>query len=138
MKKLHQQPIDEQEELEEEDEEELMDEHGMGVDADNLHMTSNGYLSDEDALNLDDNKIKNQLQQQNSGKKRHLTTQESISDSEFFSQRFDGPGLKNLSKQESIIQEEDESGYSLPETKAPLSRVPSMREVNNVVFLYNN
>lgn len=90
-----------------------------------------GYQSDEDIL--DDNKFKNQmtLSKQNS-KKRHLTAQESISDTEFFSQRFDGPGLKNLNKQESIIEEED-IGYpvvDVPKTIAP--RVPTTREVCDI------
>lgn len=65
------------------------------------------YQSDEDAAALDDNKLEDDITINKPGKKRHLTTQESISDTEFFSQRFDGPGLKSLSKQESIIEEED-------------------------------
>lgn len=79
----------------------LMDKHD-----EELEMGS-GYHSDEDAI-LDDNKMTNQIIS-NKGKgamKRHLTTQESISDTEFF-QRYDGPGLKNLSKQDNIIEEEE-------------------------------
>lgn len=61
-------------------------------------------------------------------KKRHLIPQESISDTDFFS-RFDGPGLKNLNKQESIIEEE-ETSYGTIETKPTLSRTSTTREVS--------
>lgn len=61
-------------------------------------------------------------------KKRHLIPQESISDTDFFS-RFDGPGLKNLNKQESIIEEE-EATYGTIETKPTLSRTSTTREVS--------
>lgn len=88
------------------------------------------YHSDEDAAALDDNKLENDVTLNKQGKKRHLTTQESISDTEFFSQRFDGPGLKNLSKQESIIEEE-EMTYPVAEPKTIPMRAPttSTREV---------
>lgn len=84
----------------------------------------NGYHSDDEIALLDDNKLHQGDTQQN--KKRHLQTQESISDTEFFSQRFDGPGLKNLSKQENIIEEEEPS-FTATEVK-PV-RVATTREV---------
>lgn len=82
------------------------------------------YHSDEDAAALDDNKLENDITLNKQGKKRHLTTQESISDTEFFSQRFDGPGLKNLSKQEEIIEEE-EITYPVSEPKTIPMRAPT-------------
>lgn len=85
------------------------------------------YHSDED-VSLDDNKIKNQMALSKQGKKRHLTPQESISDTEFFSQRFDGPGLKNLSKQDNIIEEEEPT-YPIVEPKIIPPRIPTTREV---------
>lgn len=120
------QKYDGEEEEELGEEEELYDDEGMATENDDLH---NGYQSDEEVLRMDDEKNK-LLQQQNSGKKRHLAPQETISDADFYMQRFDAPGIKNLSKQDSVIQEEDEPSYGLvPEMKLPLSRVPSIREV---------
>lgn len=91
------------------------------------------YQSDEDAAALNDNKLANDMISNKLGKKRHLTTQESISDTEFFSQRFDGPGLKSLSKQESIIEEE-EIAYPMIEPKTIPMRAPAGREVINSRF----
>lgn len=120
--------------LDEYEENDMLDDSMIGNKHDEDLEGMGGYQSDEDIL--DDNKFKNQmtLSKQNS-KKRHLTTQESISDTEFFSQRFDGPGLKNLNKQESIIEEED-IGYPIvdvPKTIAP--RVPTTREVCDIHLL---
>lgn len=91
------------------------------------------YHSDEDAVALDDNKLENDMTLNKQGKKRHLTTQESISDTEFFSQRFDGPGLKNLSKQESIIEEE-EIAYPViePKTILPMRAPPTTTTTREV------
>lgn len=98
-----------------------------------LDEMAGGYHSDEDST-LDDNKLKNQISMNKQNKKRHLTTQESISDSEFFSQRFDGPGLKNLNKQESIIEEEETTTYPVAEEtsypKSVLSRVQTSSGVS--------
>lgn len=98
---------------------------------DELEEITGGYPSDED-VELDDNKLKNQmaLSKQNS-KKRHLTPQESISDTEFFSQRFDGPGLKSLTNNQESIIEEEETGYIVPEPAKiiPIPRIPTTREV---------
>lgn len=97
------------------------------------------YQSDEDAAALDDdNKLENDITINNQGKKRHLTTQESISDTEFFSQRFDGPGLKSLSKQESIIEEE-EIAYPVAEPKTIPMRAPTAaaREVSTYPSIVN-
>lgn len=98
---------------------------------DELEEITGGYPSDED-VELDDNKSKNQmaLSKQNS-KKRHLQTQESISDTEFFSQRFDGPGLKSLTNNQESIIEEEETGYIVPEPAKiiPIPRIPTTREV---------
>lgn len=71
-------------------------------------------------------------------KKRHLLPQESISDNDFFLQHFDGPGLKGLNKQESIIEELDETlttsnsktmvtAPTSDSLKSPIARVPSTR-----------
>lgn len=124
-----QQQLDKLDELEEH---EGLDDSLMSNKHDHdLDEMGGAYQSDEDAT-LDDNKFKNQmpLNKQNSNKKRHLQTQESISDSEFFSQRFDGPGLKNLNKQESIIEEE-ETTYPVVEPKIIPPRLPSTtREVS--------
>lgn len=71
-------------------------------------------------------------------KKRHLLAQESISDNDFFLQHFDGPGLKGLNKQESVIEELDETMPTATSTaitatatsdtlKSPIVRVPSTR-----------
>ncbi|XP_031630843.1 probable ATP-dependent helicase PF08_0048, partial [Contarinia nasturtii] len=112
--------------LDEIEDHESLDNGLMGKHDEELETIGSGYHSDEDAT-LDDNKMTSQITS-NKGKKRHLTTQESISDTEFFSQRFDGPGLKNLNKQESIIEEE-ESTYqpSIIEVK-PLPRISTTRE----------
>lgn len=106
----------------------------MGKHDEELEALASGYHSDEDAT-LDDNKLKNQMILNNKGKKRHLTPQESISDTDFFNQRFDGPGLKNLNKQESIIEEE-ESVYPIVEPKTiPITRIPTTREVKTQFYL---
>lgn len=100
-------------------------------DDDDFNRAMNAYHHDEDAQILDENSSSNHVgstKQQLNNKKRHLITQESISDTDFFNQRFDGPGLKNLNKQESIIEEE-ESGYGTTEPKAILSRPSIVREV---------
>lgn len=71
-------------------------------------------------------------------KKRHLLAQESISDNDFFLQHFDGPGLKGLNKQETVIEELDETMSTANSTaitatatsdslKSPIVRVPSTR-----------
>lgn len=122
-KKKDQQHFDKLDEIEEL---EMIDEK---AENDELERILNGYHTDDDTQLIDDNKTKNQniLSKQQS-KKRHLTTQDSISDTEFFNQRFDGPGLKNLNKQESIIEEE-ESSYGANETKTMPSRVATTREV---------
>lgn len=118
-------------EIEEYHEEHETFENGtMGKHNDDLEAIASGYHSDEDAI-LDDNKMKNQIALNKQGKKRHLTPQESISDTEFFSQRFDGPGLKSLNKQESIIEEE-ESIYPVAEIKTIPPRVPTTREVSRI------
>lgn len=115
--------------LDELEEHEHLDNGIMGKHDDELEALGSGYHSDEDAT-LDDNKLKNQRTLSQS-KKRHLTTQESISDTEFFSQRFDGPGLKNLSKQESIIEEEEAVYPVVEPTKIiPIPRIPTTREVS--------
>lgn len=93
----------------------------------------NGYHSDDELAALDDNKLLS-LQQQNDtqhNKKRHLQTQESISDTDFFN-RFDGPGLKNLNKQESIIEEEEPTSAA-SEMKQMGARVATTREVCTLV-----
>lgn len=117
--------------LDEYDEHETLDNGLMGKHDDELEEAlASGYPSDEDDI-LDDNKLKNQMVLNNIGKKRHLTTQESISDTEFFSQRFDGPGLKNLNKQENIIEEEETVYPSVvePKTIPIIPRIPTTREV---------
>lgn len=121
-------------EIEEYHEEHETYENGIMGKHDDLEAIASGYHSDEDAI-LDDNKMKNQMALSKPGKKRHLTPQESISDTEFFSQRFDGPGLKNLNKQESIIEEE-ESVYPVAEIKTIPPRVPTTREVSNCLHLH--
>lgn len=124
------QQIQEIDKLDEYEENDILDDGMIGNKHDeDLEGMAGGYHSDED-IGLDDNKFKNQvtLSKQNS-KKRHLTTQESISDTEFFNQRFDGPGLKNLNKQESIIEEED-IGYPVVDVPKPIvPRVSTTREV---------
>lgn len=108
-----------------------MDNGMMGKHDDELEAIGSGYHSDEDAT-LDDNKLKNH-RTLSQGKKRHLTTQESISDTEFFSQRFDGPGLKSLAKQESIIEEEETAYPVVEPTKIiPTPRIPTTREVKYI------
>lgn len=122
--------------LDEMEESEVLDDSTMGNKHDqDLDEMGGGYHSDEDAA-LDDNKLTNQTAMNKQNKKRHLTTQESISDSEFFSQRFDGPGLKSLNKQESIIEEEESTYPVVEETTYPKimpTRVPTTREVG-IVF----
>lgn len=125
----HQQQRDKLDEIDEHD---VLDESVLDDKHDpDLNEMAGDYHSDDDTT-LDDNKLKNQISLNKQNKKRHLTPQESISDTEFFSQRFDGPGLKNLNKQESIIEEE-ESTYPVAEDlsypKSVLSRVQTTREV---------
>lgn len=86
----------------------------------------NGYHSDNDTALLDDNKRPSQSEKLQN-KKRHLQQQESISDTEFFN-RFDGPGLKSLNKQESIIEEEEPT-YTPQEVKPMAARIATTREV---------
>lgn len=132
MQQQMQQQLQQLDKLDEYEEQDILDDNMIGDQQDeDLDDIAGGYPSDEDVA-LDDNKLKNQitLSKQNS-KKRHLTPQESISDTEFFSQRFDGPGLKNLNKQESIIPEEEETPYPVVEPKT-IPRLPmTTREVGN-------
>lgn len=112
------------------DELEIIDEK---EEQDELDRMLNGYHSDDELAALDDNKLLS-LQQQNDtqhNKKRHLQTQESISDTDFFN-RFDGPGLKNLNKQESIIEEEEPTSVA-SEMKQMGARVATTREVCTLV-----
>lgn len=120
------------------DELEIIDEK---EEQDELDRMLNGYHSDDEIVALDDNKLMS-MQQQNdtlNNKKRHLQTQESISDTDFFN-RFDGPGLKSLNKQESIIEEEEPT-TTTTEIKQMGTRVATTREVSvfyNIVLAIAN
>lgn len=140
----HQQGLDKLDELEEHEslDDGMMNGSSMMNKHDQLHddldEDAGAYHSDEDAAALDDNKLENDMTLNKQGKKRHLTTQESISDTEFFSQRFDGPGLKSLSKQESIIEEE-EITYPVVEPKTIPMRPPTTtREVSTHFVVFRN
>lgn len=132
----HMQPRDKLDEIDDHEViEESVIEREIKHDQD-LDGMAGGYQSDEDST-LDDNKLKNQISMNKQNKKRHLTTQESISDSEFFSQRFDGPGLKNLNKQESIIEEEETTTtYPVAEDSSYPKSVLSRVQASGGVSIY--
>lgn len=117
-----------EEQLEEEDDD--GNDHDLIGDGD-IDPDMDGYASDDDPnIHLvDDNNKKLNGSARSSishNKKRHLSAQESISDNDFFMQHYDGQGVggvKNLNKQESII-EEDESQYAI-DNKA-MARAPSI------------
>lgn len=106
------------------------DDNHFTDDAIMLHRKSDGLTDTMNGMNGDDDitDLTSPNQASYNNKKRHLIPQESISDTDFFS-RFDGPGLKNLNKQESIIEEE-ETSYGTTETKPTLSRTSTTREVS--------